>query len=960
MLSIEHSNNVDAAVRYFRENLAQADYYCEKTKIVGKWHGTLANELGLCGEVHAKDFESLLRNQNPDTGGRLTARNSANRRPMYDHTFSSCKSASLVYAITKDEEILLAHQAGVKAAMLEIEANLQTQMGTGKGKHYVTTNGGGIWAEFVHEYARPIKHIIDGKEIFIADPQLHSHCTLMNLTKEPSGRYRAVELSNTKKDGPYYESLYHSVFAEHLKKAGYHLVKEGKRWEIGGITRKMIEKFSGRAMHIEALAKERGIINKKRKARLGRLTRNDKEQSIPDHELPSYWKDRLSLSEYHAVINAKGKAPDDSEKTGGQAGEKQMTAERAVDLAIDGYMERNSAIREKRLLGTAIDYGSGMVSADEVKAEYELRENIIKAEIRTVKFITTKAMINEERKLIERAAQGRGTRVPLNPDYKIDNPILNEGQRAAIEHVLKSQSQIMVVSGDAGVGKTSLFQVVKKALEEKNKKLFAFAPSSGASRDVLRSKGFENADTVAMLLKNKNLQAQLKDQVVLIDEAGLIGVPTANKIMDIADQQGARIIYSGDWKQHNSVEAGDALKALETKAGLEVARVNEIVRQREAKTYKEIIADIAKGISFKNNPLKRMEKFEAAFDKLDSTSSITEIPNHEDRYKKIAEDYIAETHNNKKEVIVVSPTNKEKDAVTSAIRAELRTQDKLGSKEREFKRLRNLQLTGSEKQLPEHYQKNDVIEFHQNVPDFKAGERLFVEQIDQDGHVLVKTKSQEQVSPLPFEHFEHFSLYAQEAIALSENDKIRMTKNSKSADGKHELFNGQSYDVMGFDPLGNIKLSNGHTLSKNAGHFDYGFVSTSHAAQGQDKPVVMLAQSSQSIGAANMKQFYVSISRGTEKCKIYTDDKEELKSAVLRDGERMSALEVDQVATGESQIQIAQKVDYMARVRDFYIDKIQGFYEQKVKPTIESIKEDYGQQGPSQKSMENPGFEPGR
>ncbi len=95
------------------------------------------------------------------------------------------------------------------------------------------------------------------------------------------------------------------------------------------------------------------------------------------------------------------------------------------------------------------------------------------------------------------------------------------------------------------------------------KKFYAFEPSADASRGVLRSKNFEGADTIKKLLDDQKLQEQLKDQVILIDEAGMVGTQTMNGIFEIAIKQNARVILSGDWKQHNSVEAGDAIRLLE-------------------------------------------------------------------------------------------------------------------------------------------------------------------------------------------------------------------------------------------------------------------------------------------------------------------------------------------------------------------------------------------------------------
>ena len=55
---------------------------------------------------------------------------------------------------------------------------------------------------------------------------------------------------------------------------------------------------------------------------------------------------------------------------------------------------------------------------------------------------------------------------------------------------------------------------------------------------------------------------------------------------------------------------------------------------------------------------------------------------------------------------------------------------------------------------------------------------------------------------------------------------------------------------------------------------------------------MLIAQSSTSFPASNEKQFYVSVSRGVERCFIYTDDKEALKWAAGQEADRMSAGEI--------------------------------------------------------------------
>ena len=52
-----------------------------------------------------------------------------------------------------------------------------------------------------------------------------------------------------------------------------------------------------------------------------------------------------------------------------------------------------------------------------------------------------------------------------------------------------------------------------------------------------------------------------------------------------------------------------------------------------------------------------------------------------------------------------------------------------------------------------------------------------------------------------------------------------------------------------------------------------------------------MVASSRSLPAINQEQFYVSISRGRERCQIFTDDAEMLRSHVTRSSARLAAIE---------------------------------------------------------------------
>ena len=152
---------------------------------------------------------------------------------------------------------------------------------------------------------------------------------------------------------------------------------------------------------------------------------------------------------------------------------------------------------------------------------------------------------------------------------------------------------------------------------------------------------------------------------------------------------------------------------------------------------------------------------------------------------------------------------------------------------------------------------------------------------------------------LPFTEAKKFQLYRPEKLALAEGDKLRVTQNGFVPDarpgakgGKFRLNNGDIYDIAGFTKSGGIKLPNGIVLPKDYGGLTHGYVLTSHASQGKTVDKVLIALGSESLAAANREQFYVSVSRGREGVRLYTDDKAAMMDAVEGSSARLSATEL--------------------------------------------------------------------
>jgi conjugative relaxase-like TrwC/TraI family protein len=864
MLRIVPNTNASATARYFDEGLATSDYYAKDAEqVIGRWGGLAAEKLGLQGEVTKEDFTALCDNKKPD-GSKLNPREKENRKVGYDFTFSAPKSVSIAYATTNDERIRSAFERSVSETMQELEKDMRTQTGQGKEKKHVQT-GNMVWAEFTHFTSRPV----DG----VADPHLHAHCFAINTTwHEESGRFQAGEFGSIKRDASYYEAAFFSRFAHRMQEMGYGIRHEGRHWELEGIGRSTIEKFSRRTQQVEEAAEKKGIQNEKAKADLGARTREQKVKSDGTmQDLKENWLSRLSDDEKSATQNLKGAA----------GKRKSVTAGDALDSAVRHSFERKSVMEEKRLLTEALKRGYGDVLPEAVGSALN-GANFYRRNIKEQTFLTTEEALQDEKRMVQYVREGRGTVAPINSRYQPKADYLNAEQKDAIRHAMNSTDQVTVISGGAGTGKTTLMKEVQQGIRESGKEIFGFAPSAAASRDVMRKEGFEQADTLAQLLANRELQKQVKNQVIWVDEAGMIGNKDMNRVFEIAKEQNARILLTGDVKQHAAVKAGDALRIIEERGGIKVAQINKIQRQRSNDNYRQVVEMIAN------------DKIEPALNKLDRMGGVVEIADREQRLQALVSDYV-DAVEKKKTALVVSPVHREANMVTDAIRERLKSSGKLEGEEKSFESYKSLNLSEEDKNLFRTYgqDKNLVVEFHQNSSGFKKGERWEVApggDTVQLPHVNA-TNREGQIAQLPLSHSNRFTVYRQDSLKLAAGDRLRITKGGKTLEGSR-INNGDIFTVNGFDKKGNIRLDSGKTLSKDFGHMAHGYVTTSHSSQGKTVDRVFIAQSEMSEPAASRQQFYVSISRGKEMAKVYTDDKIALEKSVMKDGSRMTASQV--------------------------------------------------------------------
>lgn len=865
MIRMIQSQSAGHAKAYFSDALSKSDYFISNQELPGFWQGRLAVRLGIDGLTSKEAFFALCENRHPLTGKPLTPRTSEKRTIGYDINFHCPKSVSVLHAFVQDDHILKAFQASVTETMQAIEADSKTRVRL-DGAYDDRNTHELAWAHFTHQTARPLEGLSP-------DPHLHSHCFVFNATWDAQeNRIKAGQFRDIKRDMPYYQAQFHKILADKLAGLGYGIRKTDKSFEIEGVPQKVMDLFSKRTDEIGRIAKEQGVTDARELDALGARTRAKKQKGQSMEELVMEWRDQIKL------LGKDGES-DKAVRFAPVRDKPVLTAEQCIDHALLHCFERASVMADRRILETAFRHsiGMGAVSVAEITEAFQQDKRLIHIMERSRSVCTTKEVLGEEKRMVDLARQGQGKIIPA---YAKALDLTLKGQQAsAVEHVLTTTHRVSIIRGTAGTGKTTLMKEAVAKFEEANKKVFVVAPTAQASRGVLKEEeGFKDAETVARLLSDREMQEGLKGQVLWVDEAGLLGTKDMTDLLDIVTRQNAQLILGGDTRQHASVVRGDALRILNTVAGIRTAEVSKIYRQKN-EDYKSAVENLSKG------------DVATAFDKLDDIGFIREVDPMQPN-KVLVDDYI-DTIKKGKSALVVSPTHAQGEAVTAEIRHRLKQVGLLGKKEITAVQLKKLNMTEAEKADSRNFESGQIVKFNQNVTGFQRGS-LWTVELTQDREIIVRNK-QGETKPLPKQNSNRYDVFTERLICLSKGDKILVNDNSFDTNRKR-LDNGTMLEVTAVSKSGTIKLRNEkskatYEIDKNFGHIAHAHCITSHASQGKTVDEVFIYQPSATFPATDAKQFYVSVSRGRERARIYTDNKDELLHHASELGERQSALE---------------------------------------------------------------------
>ena len=156
---------------------------------------------------------------------------------------------------------------------------------------------------------------------------------------------------------------------------------------------------------------------------------------------------------------------------------------------------------------------------------------------------------------------------------------LSQEQSLAIRHATAKGGRVAVIEGAAGSGKTTTLGPITDLHREHG---YQIVPTAVAWRTAVALGDDCDArpfcvDKLLKLAAKGQLEVG-KNTLIVVDEAGMLSTRQAHHILQLCERHGAKVVFAGDTRQQQPVEAGPGLRLIRDVAGS--VRVDRIRRQK--------------------------------------------------------------------------------------------------------------------------------------------------------------------------------------------------------------------------------------------------------------------------------------------------------------------------------------------------------------------------------------------
>ena len=555
--------------------------------------------------IDAASFRDLCAGYHPATDKPLVRGAGPGHWAGQDLTLTPGKSVSVLWMAGTPEQraaIEAAHRAAVERALAFVEA---------EGLVTVRTGAGGV------ERHRPRDLIVARFDHYTTregDPNIHTHCVLINVAGLPTdavfGRYKSQKHLTIEVDQLYSHQVcvgaaYRAALAEDLRERfGLRYREAGRgQWEVAGLPEAALAAFSKRSEQILDYAGAGATSAQREVAALA--TRRGKHELPTGTELEARWRDELAACALnpwdaahhpeHALAIAAARAaerdlPFDPPEIPGDG---------PVARAASALFRHESVVTRKDLLQRALELagvqGLGIEVVETELADTERDGTLLPlaaAEmVPGANACWTSPGIAACEALMLRAADRPLERSWIAPEA-VATALARDGrlsaeQAEAVRHAA-SPDGVSLLQAGAGTGKTTTAAVLVAAAHNSGMRVIGLAPSWVAADELGRSTGIP-AQAIARWRHDRiragsdaahqpDAAALDRDTLVLVDEAGMVGSRDLEAVLSAAQAAGAKVVLIGDRRQLASVAGASALRAVAEVVGRS-AVLGEVRRQ---------------------------------------------------------------------------------------------------------------------------------------------------------------------------------------------------------------------------------------------------------------------------------------------------------------------------------------------------------------------------------------------
>lgn len=881
MISRSIIKSAQKAASYYSDVQRAAEYYGGE-QVPSEWLGAGAAIQGLRGTVREDALVAQLEGRVNDSTGNnrqlgVTRNGELQHRAGYDFTVSAPKSVSIEALVHGRDDVVKAHDRAVREAF----DYLQEMAAQSRINGEMVRTGNLTAAAYQHVSSRS------------GDPQLHTHLLISNVTFDKTGKAYSLSSERLFEYRRAADAVYQNRLSLELQKIGYSVRadREG-RVEIAGYEPGQLRDWSTRRAEIRAAIEARGGnldtagFEARQVAALATRLAKDLPEARQAHQ------DRWCAQAEALGIQAAAR-----DAVPARARHQAEAAREALAAAGEHLSERESVWSERTLHQEAARFAAGTVSWDAIKSaieEAQRRGELIREAERGDRF-TTRAALASEQVMAARLDAGRGEHESILSGDQFDRALasfeqdkgfkLSDEQRAAAHLILTGRDRYQGIQGLAGTGKTTLLSFVREAAESAGWRVSGHSNGSEQAAVMERESGIETTTTAAWLLASERSAPATRDERVLyvMDEASQAGQRQFGQVIETTERSGARTVFLGDVRQHQSVEAGRAFERAQ--AHMPTARLgaDSIRRQRTAE-LKQRVSEILAGrhgeavrqlpaveirAGQDSLPADADRETRRAAARLDNAAVI----------QKLASDYSSMSPEDRRRTLVLTSTNADRQAINSAIRDGLKQRGELGAGVN-VKTLRKVDLTAEEAKRAESYSAGQVVEVQSNSRRQQLARGSQWEVIDaRAGHLHVRDAEGRERLIDP--RSARLQAYDVESREFSVGDRLRWTEGHRAQRADHPLEdglrvrNGQTAIVerVSADRI-TLRCADGEQIQIDAragAKLDHSYAVTSHSAQGLTVDRALIHHNTEQ-GAHSQRETYVDVTRSRDGVTFYTQD----------------------------------------------------------------------------------------